>query len=166
MDYNFTINEYASGTTYSKYNIVYVLTGDLRAYYYSIVDSNIGNTPASSPTKWTTDFCWTPSYSSSSSLDFKKTEMQFGDGYSQRMRNGINSNPLTFNLTFDGRSDTESTALLHFIEQKGGVDPFIYNNPTIFNKTGLKYIAIEPKWSSPSYNINNVSVTFQRVFDP
>lgn len=165
MDENFTINAYDSGTTYSKHNIVYVLNGTLRTYYYSLVDNNLGNTPASSPTQWTTNFYWTPSYSSSADLTQRKIQIQFGDGYSQRLRDGTNTNPLSFNLTFDGRSDDEARSILHFVEQKGGVDSFIYNPPTIFNRTGLKYIAIDPKWSSSSYNINNVTVTLQRVFD-
>ena len=39
MDYNFTISAYDAGTTYSKHSIVYVLTGSLRTYYYSLIDN-------------------------------------------------------------------------------------------------------------------------------
>ena len=166
MDYNFTISAYDAGTTYSKHSIVYVLTGSLRTYYYSLIDNNLNNTPVLSPTQWTTNFYWTPNYSTSADLTFKRTELQLGDGYSQRMRNGLNSNPLSFNLVFDSRSDDETKSILHFVEQKGGVDPFVYNPQTIFNRTGLKYIAIDPKWTSSAYNINNVTITLQRVFDP
>lgn len=165
MDYNFEILEYSAGTTYSKHSIVYVLNGNLRIYYYSLTDNNLGNSPAANPSKWTTSFYWTPSYSSSTDLIQRKVQVQFGDGYSQRMKDGINSSSLNFNLVFDSRSDDEARSILHFVEQKGGVEPFIYNHPTIFNKTGLKYIAIDPKLSTSSYNINNVTLTLQRVFD-
>jgi phage-related protein len=166
MDYNFTISEYSGSETYQKHGIVYVLSGSERIYYYSLVDNNINNTPASSPTFWTTSFYWQPNYASTVDLMQKRTEIQFGDGYSQRMRNGINTAPLEFNLSFENRSDAESTALLHFVEQKGGVDPFVYNPSTIFNKTGLKYIAIDPRLTYSSYNNNSLSVKLQRVFDP
>lgn len=166
MDYNFTVSAYSSGTTYSKHSICYVLSGSERIYYYSLVDNNTNNTPASSPSYWTTSFYWTPSYSTSADLTQRRIEVKFGDGYSQRMRDGININPLNFNLVFDGRNDAEATALIHFVEQKGAVDSFVYNPPTIFNKTGLKYIAKDLKYSAVAYNINNISFTMERVFDP
>ena len=166
MDTSFTIDQYSSLSTYSKHSIVYELSGSERIYYYSLVDNNLNNTPSSSPSYWTTSFYWTPNYSTTADINQRKVEMSFGDGYTQRMRDGINTNPLNFNLVFDNRSDAEAAAILHFIEQKGGVDNFVYNSPTIFNKTGLKYVAVDPKWSSSSYNLNNVTVTLKRDYNP
>lgn len=165
MDYSFTVNEYSGATNYEKHSIVYVLNGSLRTYYYSLVDNNLNNSPTSSPTFWTTNFYWTPNYSTSADLTQRKIEIKFGDGYAQRTRDGINTNAIDFNLVFDGRSDKEATAILHFVEQKGGVESFVYNNPTIFNKTGLKYIAVDPKWSSSAYNINNITLSLKRDFN-
>ena len=81
MDFNFEILQYSAGTTYSKHSIVYVLSGDLRVYYYSLIDNNLGNSPTSSPSAWTTNFYWTPSYSSSADILQRKVQVQFGDGY-------------------------------------------------------------------------------------
>jgi len=166
MDYNFTTPVYSAGTTYAKNNFVYVLSGSNRIYYYSLVDGNLNNTPSSSPTFWTTSFVWTPNYSTTVDLTPRKLEMSYGDGYSQRQRDGMNTNPLAFTLAFNGRSDAETAAILHFVEQKGGVDSFVYNPSTIFNKTGLKYIASDAKLTYTSYNNNDLTVTLKRVFEP
>lgn len=47
-----TQSTYAVGTTYARGNVVRFLDGAVYKNYVSRVDSNIGNTPNSSPTKW------------------------------------------------------------------------------------------------------------------
>lgn len=158
---NFLVSAYTGVTTYVKNDIV--LSG---VYYYSRVDNNLNHTPTGADSWWSPNFIWVPSYSTSVDMKHRRTEVMFGDGYSQRTRDGINTVPLGFNLNFQGRDDKESRAILHFVEQKGGVDAFIYDNATVFDATGKKYIAIEPKVTHTSYNLNDVSVTLMRVFEP
>lgn len=165
MDQNFTVIEYASDLTFFKNDIVFMTVGSNRVYYYSLANDNINNSPDASPDFWSASFFWLPDYSSSIDITPRKIEIKYGDGYAQRSRDGINTSPLIFSLSFNGRTDKEAAAIAHFIEQRGGVDSFVYNHATIFNKTGLKYIAKDCKISHQSYNLNNLSVTLERSFN-
>lgn len=116
---------------------------------------------------WTTQFYFNPSYTSSQDIETRTLESQFGDGYAQRQRDGINSNQGTWNLTFEGRTDKESKAIINFVEDKGGVDSFyaLFGLSSLQNNSSIKYIASNPKLSTSSFNINSVSVVLKQSFD-
>lgn len=158
---NFAVGYYTGSINYSKNDIIY--SG---SFYYSLQDNNSGHNPTGSPTWWTKEFTWLPSYSTSVDMKQRRTEVAFGDGYSQRSRDGINTIPLSYNLAFQGRDDKETRAIMQFIEQKGGVDSFVYDHISVFDATGKKYIAIDPKLTHTSYNLNDINATFIRVFEP
>jgi phage-related protein len=115
---------------------------------------------------WTTEFFFTPSYSSSQDIESRTVESKFGDGYAQRQRDGINSNMGTWNLSFEGISDRQAKAIINFVEDKGGVDafPVLFGQGMLQNDPNIKYIASNLKLNTTSYQLNSISVSLAQSF--
>ena len=56
-------------------------------------------------------------------------EIALGDGYSQTIRNGINSHQETWNVPFEGLTPIEARELKLLIELLGGGDTVIWQSP-------------------------------------
>lgn len=116
---------------------------------------------------WTTGFAWIPSWTTDINQNQIVYQAKMGEGYSQRMNPVINSNSLSWALVFENRVDKETTALLNFLQDKGGVIPFTCPFPVgnLYNNPYIKYIAGPPQQGMTSYNINGTAVPIQQVFD-
>jgi len=79
-------------------------------------------------------FLWSPSYNVSTSHQPKIKSIQFGDGYEQRIKHGINNNKLDLNLSFEGRSELEATAILHFLSAREGYQYFYFKPPAPYSR--------------------------------
>jgi phage-related protein len=136
----YNVNNWDSGTSYSKNDIVLYNSN----YYYSLKNDNLNNTPSaianaswggyraySSLTK--PDFIWSPSYASQLQLKPAVNTIKFGNGYEQRVPDGINTNALRFNLTFEGRDKGETRAIAHFLHKRKGSEGFFFNFPFPYN---------------------------------
>jgi phage-related protein len=88
---------------------------------------------------------------------------QFGDGYAQRTRDGINTSISEWNLTFTSRSISEANAILALIESTYGVSYMDWTPPQ--ESVAVKVIASD--WSSQyeSAISRTVNVKFTQVFD-
>lgn len=88
---------------------------------------------------------------------------QFGDGYAQRTRDGINTIQSEWTLTFTSRSIAEANAIIAFFETTYGVTPIDWTPPQ--ESTTVKVIASD--WSSQyeSAISRTVNVKFTQVFD-
>lgn len=53
----------------------------------------------------------------------------FGDGYEQRIADGINNLQQTFDVRFINRTETEMDNLIDFFETKNSITPFAYSPP-------------------------------------
>lgn len=116
---------------------------------------------------WGTGFAWIPSFATDISHDQQIVRTQLGDGYSSRFNPVINSNSLSWNLQFEERTDKETIALLNFLQNFGGANPFVINFPIggLYNKPGVKYISGPVKHQLASHGLNNISVPVTQVFD-
>lgn len=163
----YDISNWNSTTTYSIDGIV--KNGNY--YYYSLVNSNLNNTPSTTSTSWGgmavhTDgntrpkFLWTPNYGTEFPNNPKLKTIQFGDGYKQISNDGINNNLLIINLTFDLRTQTETTAILHFLDARKGSESFVFTAPPPYNKSKLFTCK---QWNSiyNFYNNYRINATFE-----
>lgn len=161
--------------SYIKYNII--SGADLR-YYYSLIDGNTSNNPttlSSLQSSWdgyrningalVPHFFWKPSYTSAISQEPNIIKLQFGNGYQQRIQNGINSELLKFDASFDNRAEMETVSMLHFLDQRGGQQSFIYNVPTIYSKTNFNTRFVASNWNVifNSYNNYTIKVKLEEV---
>lgn len=117
---------------------------------------------------WSTGFFWAPSNTTNVEFTTKRDFAQFGDGYTQQGRLGINSIGSVINLSFENRSYKESRAILNFVQSAGGVQPTLINLPVnrLFNNPFTTYLLTDPKINMKSYNINDISVTATRIYNP
>ena len=110
---------------------------------------------------WTRDFLWKPSLGLSIDQAPRMNEISIG-GYVQIYNDGINENLLNLDLQFNNRSDEESYAILHFLEQRLGYLPFNFTPPAPYD-TKQNFVCEE--WSHV-YNYKNnhsISAKFQQV---
>lgn len=82
-------------------------------------------------------FFWIPSYNSNINIRPALKKIQFGDGYSQSIPDGINNILLPFSLIFDKRTDMEARAILHFLNTRKGNESFVFTPPFPFNTNKL-----------------------------
>ena len=167
-----TIPSCSSAITYNKYDIV---LGSDNKYYYSTIDSNVGiaNNPTNTANlqiEWDgyivlnsvlyANFWWKPSYNSKINNRPRVKINQFGNGYQQRISDGLNTSLIEFTLNFDNRSEKETVSILHFLQQMNGKQSFIYNLPTIYSKSSsnLNTMFICPEWAANFISYNNYSI--------
>lgn len=107
-------------------------------------------------------FTWTLSYSPQASRKPRNKFISFGDGYSQRVPDGINNLPEMWNVSFLNRDTTEGYAIDGFLKARGGVEKFQWTTPT-----GITANFICKEWDLNLAVGNNVTITgiFEQVFE-
>lgn len=108
-------------------------------------------------------FAFTPSYEATESSKPRVRTTQFGDGYQQRIRFGLHTDPKEWSLQFANRTDTERDAIAAFLEARGGVESFTWTPP---RGTAGKYICEDWQITLSNCNNNQVRATFKEVFEP
>ena len=105
-------------------------------------------------------FTFSPSYSVSQTVTPRVKSIQFGDGYMQRVADGINTQPRQWSLVFNG-NEAEITAIENFLIAENGVSSFTWTPPT-----GAQGNFICQSWSRTFSDFNNesLSATFVEVF--
>lgn len=90
-------------------------------------------------------------------------EARFGDGYSQRIVDGINPLDTQWELTWQGRPVAQASEMMDFFEEKGGAEGFLWT-PEGETK---QYSVICTEWSRSydSHITATVSATFVRIYD-
>lgn len=88
---------------------------------------------------------------------------QYGDGYSQRLADGINNFVNTWSLTFSSQVLTVADDIITFFETTGGYQYFFWTPPG--ELTEIKVIASDWSKNYESPISRNISVTFTQVFD-
>lgn len=95
-------------------------------------------------------------------------KISFGDGYEQRLVDGINHKIQTFNVRFNNRTDDDADDIIAFFDNKKGVTAFDYTYPDTNAGGGETTIKVVCE----SYNLNyvnddhsSVDATFRRVYE-
>ena len=128
----YSISDWSAAVTYSINDIVKYGS----YYYYSLKNGNLNQTPAVISTYWDgityyngvvkPQFFWRPNYNSPISLEPTIKIIKFGDGYEQRVPDGINTKLLKLDLDFSLRTEAETKAISHFLEKRLGSDAFAF----------------------------------------
>lgn len=165
-----TVSSWNAVPTYNKYDIV---KGSDNKYYYSIIDLNNNQNPTTVgnlQVEWDgyillngvlyPNFFWKSSYNAKITNSPRIRYNQFGNGYQQRIPDGLNTNLIQFALNFDNRNEKETVSILHFLKERNGQEGFIYNLPNIYSKTGtnLNTKFICPEWSTNYISYNNYGI--------
>ena len=93
---------------------------------------------------------------------------EFGDGYEQRIANGINNLKQEFSINFATRLKADIDDIADFLELKGGVTPFDYTYADSNESGGEKTVKVvcdswDQTWEYAEYY--SLSCTFRRVYE-
>ena len=91
--------------------------------------------------------------------------LSFGDGYEQRIADGINNLQQSMSVTFATRPKAEIDDLVAFFESLGGVSKF---RMTIDDTNGAETIKVVCKSWNQTWNYDNfysLSATFERIYE-
>lgn len=126
-----------------------------------------GQITAKNP-EWTTGFLFAPTYSTKIASKNQAIITQLGNGYTQRMSNGVNTFQQEVSLTFQNRSSREARAVTNFVQDKMGKDSFeiLLMDPMLNNQPNQKYVAATVDVNPVAYNLYDISVPVIRVFEP
>jgi phage-related protein len=110
----------------------------------------------------TPTFTWAPTGQPNGTLKFRVRTAQFGDGYSQRVADGINNKISSWPLTFVGKK-ADMQAIAAFLDERAGWQAFNWTPPA-----GVQgyYQAGEYNLSPIGGDVYTLTVTFQQVFSP
>ncbi len=109
-----------------------------------------------------TTFTWTPSYPATQQRQPRVRKVQFGDGYEQRLRYGLNTDLAVWDLVFSNRTDAERNEIVLYLYNRAGVEPFNWTNPY-----GIIAVFVCDNWTTEhsGCNLNTVRATFRQVLD-
>ncbi|WP_186019671.1 phage tail protein [Burkholderia gladioli] len=109
-------------------------------------------------------FEWVPTVANMSGTDTAAvSKAQFGDGYAQRLADGINSVSASFDLQFMGDS-AKISAIRAFLVERGGATSFYWTPP--LEPAPLLFVC--ETWSRPTKdgNVYTMTATFEQTFAP
>lgn len=108
-------------------------------------------------------FTFIPSKSFTKTTRPRVSVAQFGDGYSQRMQNGINNFVDEWNLVFSSRSVATANSIEQFFIDHAGTDAFYWTPPGDTQQVAV----LCPEWSK-TYDTaisSTIQAKFVRVFE-
>jgi phage-related protein len=108
-------------------------------------------------------FDWVPSYQLDIEVAPRIRSVKFGDGYEQRMKDGINNIVTTWSLLFKGRADVEADAINAFLVARAGWDYFLFKPPGSAVYVKVKCTKWKKSYVGPGNNL--ITTTFEQVFD-
>ena len=88
---------------------------------------------------------------------------QFGDGYMQRARDGINTITETWSLSWKNRKQADGDKLVDFFESTGGIQAMTWTPPNATET--IKVIVNSWSVSYPQLGVLTVQAKFTRVHD-
>lgn len=106
------------------------------------------------------DFTYTPSFGATRRRKPRALTAAYGDGYEQRVADGINVDLAVWDVTFQNRSGTDADAIEDFFELKAGVTAFTWTPAG-----GSEITVVCRQWSRgfAETNKNTITATFEQV---
>jgi phage-related protein len=105
-----------------------------------------------------------PTYGAQKTSQPKVRQVQFGDGYSQRLTVGLNQNPKAWSLTWEV-SEASAETIESFLDLRAADgESFAWTPPN--ESTSYKWICFEWSKSIPYLNRATIQATFTQVFEP
>lgn len=103
-----------------------------------------------------------PSVGSGSSIAPRILRAEFGDGYNQRIGDGLNTVPETWQLRWGLLNATQMGEIWSFLKARAGAEAFLWTAP---GGTPLKYICGRSERTTVDGLLWSISADFEQVFD-
>lgn len=108
-------------------------------------------------------FTWTPSFEATEASRPRVRRFEAGDGYEQRIRFGLNTDPKEWDLTFSERDDAERDEITAFLDARGAAESFDWITP---RGIAGKFVCDEWQVTLRACNFNTIKARFRQVFEP
>lgn len=108
-------------------------------------------------------FTWVPSKSFTKTIKPRVLTAQFGDGYSQRVTDGINNITREWSVSFNSKSISDINNIESFLIARKGSEGFLWTPPG----ESTTYAVICPDWSR-TYDTHisaSLQTKFIQIFD-
>ncbi len=111
----------------------------------------------------TATFTYAPNYGSAMQVIPRVLTAKFGDGYSQRAADGLNTLLRKWTVLFNNRSQTDCDAIEAFLVAQGGCLAFNWTPPT--GVAGLWICSLPNGWTRTPQTgpLASISCTFEEV---
>jgi len=109
----------------------------------------------------TPNFTWTPDVGAQQTIKPSVQQTKFGDGYELRTPIGVNYKPKRWQVTFT-KNAVEATAILAFLEARGGLEAFTWTDPLDVSNT---YVCREWNSSQQMFGIYQITASFEQIFE-
>lgn len=93
----------------------------------------------------------------------------FGDGYEQRIQDGINNIVQSFSVSFNNREKEEIDDIISFFDSLNGVTSFNYTYPdsnSIGGEKTVKVVCEDYNLTFTNDEFYGCTATFRRVYEP
>ncbi len=110
-----------------------------------------------------------PDRTMSNAIQPRVLKVQFGDGYEQRIQDGINNLRQEFSVTFNNRPKAEIDDIVAFLNNKAGTTAFNFTYPDSNAGGGETTIKVVCQDWSQRYSYDDfysASMKFRRVYEP
>ncbi len=112
----------------------------------------------------------TPDTALTKSSTPKVLKISFGDGYEQRLADGINSLAENYSLTFNNRTKEAIDDIVLFLDTQKSVNKFLFTMPDTNNttRTGEKDVKVVSTDYTTSYDYEDfysLTLSLKRVFE-
>ena len=105
-------------------------------------------------------FTYIPTYGASEQTKPRVRAANFGDGYEQRVADGINTTKRVWTLTFS-KSAADMATVVAFLANEGGLTAFTWTPPR-----GASGLWVCREWTSPvNDGYDTLNVTFEEVHE-
>ena len=91
--------------------------------------------------------------------------VQFGDGYQQRLKYGLNQNPKEWDLRWTVKSTADADAIEAFFDARAA-DNAAFDWTPLDDSTAYKWICSEWNREFNYANVHTITATFKQVFEP
>lgn len=95
-------------------------------------------------------------------------KIQFGDGYEQRVQEGINNITQNFSVTFNNRPKAEIDDIMAFLDNKAGTTAFDFTYPDTNASGNERTVKVVCEDYSQTYSFDDFyscTATFRRVYE-
>ena len=107
----------------------------------------------------------TPDFGAIRKSDPNIRATQFGDGYQQRVTFGLNQNPKIWDLRWTAKSNSDANAIEAFFDARAA-DAASFDWTPLNDTNTYKWVCKSWQRNYQYADINEISATFQQVFEP
>lgn len=108
-------------------------------------------------------FTFTPSFEPVLTEKPRVLTAKFGDGYEQRVGDGINIRSRSWQLVFKQRTSTEMAPIIAFLRAQNGITAFDWTDP---DGVAGKFVCRDWQKTTNTAVTQTLTCTFEEVFEP